>query len=137
MGWIVLISCGLAVIALDQWSKAAIMRRPDKRSPRATWHFGFRRMINRRGGPLNLSPRAQLALWVLLVAALAAAASTASATLARAGIGAALGGATSNLCDRMRHGAVIDFIALGPWPVFNVADAAIVAGVALMILAMR
>ncbi|MFL5819892.1 MAG: signal peptidase II [Solirubrobacteraceae bacterium] len=39
-------------------------------------------------------------------------------------------GAASNLSDRLRHGGVVDFIALAFWPAFNFADAAIVAGLA-------
>jgi signal peptidase II len=45
-----------------------------------------------------------------------------------AGIGAALAGASGNLVDRVIHGAVVDFAALGRWPVFNLADVAIVSG---------
>ena len=40
-----------------------------------------------------------------------------------------LGGALGNLCDRLRIGYVVDFIDVGPWPIFNVADSAIVVGV--------
>jgi signal peptidase II len=47
---------------------------------------------------------------------------------ARVGLGAALGGATSNLIDWLRRGAVMDFIDLRIWPVFNLADAFIVLG---------
>ncbi len=43
-------------------------------------------------------------------------------------LGTALGGAAGNLTDMVRHRAVIDFIELGWWPVFNVADVAIVTG---------
>jgi signal peptidase II len=50
------------------------------------------------------------------------------------GIGATVGGATGNVIDRLRHGAVVDFVAIGPWPVFNLADAALVAGVGLIAL---
>ncbi len=39
------------------------------------------------------------------------------------------GGALGNLIDRVRFGYVIDFVALGRWPNFNVADAAISVGV--------
>lgn len=39
-----------------------------------------------------------------------------------------LGGALGNLLDRLRLGFVIDFIDIGFWPVFNVADSAIVVG---------
>jgi signal peptidase II len=61
---------------------------------------------------------------------------------AAVGLGLLLGGALGNLADRVfRHisghsGAVIDFIqAVGWWPVFNVADAAIVVGVIVLVLA--
>jgi signal peptidase II len=47
---------------------------------------------------------------------------------AQLSLGAALGGAASNLYDRLRRGAVIDFLDLGVWPVFNLADVAITAG---------
>jgi signal peptidase II len=50
---------------------------------------------------------------------------------ARAGVAVALGGATGNLVDRLRRGHVVDFIEVGPWPVFNVADVGIVAGLGL------
>jgi signal peptidase II len=44
-------------------------------------------------------------------------------------VGLILGGALGNLADRAREGAVIDFIDPIAWPAFNLADAAIVAGV--------
>lgn len=43
--------------------------------------------------------------------------------------GMVLGGALGNLVDRVREGAVIDFIDPLAWPAFNVADSAIVIGV--------
>jgi signal peptidase II len=53
-------------------------------------------------------------------------------------LGAIAGGAVGNVIDRLRFGAVVDFIhahAFGwSWYVFNVADAAIVCGVAVLIL---
>lgn len=56
-----------------------------------------------------------------------------------AGIGMIIGGAIGNAIDRIFHGAVFDFahFHLGDfsWYVFNVADAAIVIGVGLMLLA--
>jgi signal peptidase II len=44
------------------------------------------------------------------------------------------GGAVGNLVDRVRVGAVTDFIELPHWPPFNVADMAISAGVVLLVL---
>jgi signal peptidase II len=55
-----------------------------------------------------------------------------------AGLGAILGGALGNLVCRARYGAVIDFVDVHVgelhWPAFNVADAAITVGVALVLL---
>ena len=42
--------------------------------------------------------------------------------------GLIVGGALGNLVDRVRLGYVIDFVSVGPWPHFNVADAAITIG---------
>jgi signal peptidase II len=47
-------------------------------------------------------------------------------------LGLQLGGAIGNLIDRVRLGYVVDFVDLAIWPVFNVADAAIVVGVAIL-----
>jgi signal peptidase II len=45
-----------------------------------------------------------------------------------------LGGALGNLADRVRDGAVIDFIDLPLWPTFNLADVAITVGVLMLLL---
>lgn len=42
--------------------------------------------------------------------------------------GLAIGGALGNLIDRLRFSYVIDFISIWIWPVFNIADMAIVIG---------
>ncbi len=44
-------------------------------------------------------------------------------------VGLIFGGGLSNLLDRLRQGYVIDFIQIGWWPVFNLADSAITLGV--------
>jgi signal peptidase II len=55
-----------------------------------------------------------------------------------AGLGLVLGGALGNFADRVRHGYVVDFldvfVGAYHWPAFNVADAGISIGVALLIL---
>lgn len=43
------------------------------------------------------------------------------------------GGALGNLVDRVRAGAVTDFVAIGSWPPFNLADVSITLGVLLLI----
>jgi len=54
--------------------------------------------------------------------------------LLRAALVLQLAGATGNLIDRVRMGYVVDFFDLRVWPVFNVADIAIVSGIGLLIL---
>jgi lipoprotein signal peptidase len=62
----------------------------------------------------------------------------AESRLVATALGAIVGGAVSNVIDRLRFGAVVDFIHahLGAWSwyVFNLADAAIVCGVAVLVL---
>ena len=53
--------------------------------------------------------------------------------LLRLAIGLQLGGAFGNLFDRIKDGAVVDFIDVGWWPVFNLADSSIVVGITLLI----
>ncbi len=52
--------------------------------------------------------------------------------------GLVLGGALGNLADRLfrgHHGQVVDFFYSGFWPTFNVGDASVVVGCALLALA--
>jgi signal peptidase II len=48
-------------------------------------------------------------------------------------LGLIVGGSISNLFDRVMHGYVTDFVDLGFWPSFNLADSFIVLGVAVLI----
>ena len=48
--------------------------------------------------------------------------------LSKIALGLVLGGTTGNLIDRLQFGYVTDFIAVGIWPSFNIADSAIVVG---------
>ena len=56
--------------------------------------------------------------------------------LIRLALGIQLGGALGNLIDRIQYGAVTDFISVGSFAVFNVADASITVGVVLLVLGM-
>lgn len=57
-----------------------------------------------------------------------------SSTTERIGLGLVLAGAAGNLIDRVRFGYVVDFLQMPYWPVFNVADVAIVLGIGLLAL---
>ena len=54
----------------------------------------------------------------------------------RISLGLMLGGAIGNAIDRITFGFVTDFIAVGRFPVFNIADSCVTIGVGLMLLAM-
>lgn len=90
---------------------------------------------NTRGALVALAPHvavlAYVAVAVAVTAALTAADDPRTATIA--GVGLVLGGAAGNLVDRLRRGAVLDFIVLGRWPAFNLADAAMTVGAVLTI----
>ena len=51
-------------------------------------------------------------------------------------LGFLIGGSASNLTDRVRLGHVTDFLDVGFWPAFNLADTFIVVGVGLFVLAL-
>ena len=79
------------------------------------------------------------AIVVALVAAALAAlifyfATHADKPLAWLPTGLLLGGALGNIIDRVRDGAVTDFVKLPGWPAFNVADMAITFGVLALLL---
>ena len=52
--------------------------------------------------------------------------------LLRLSLGLQIGGATGNLVDRLRLGHVTDFMDVGAWPVFNLADASIITGLVIL-----
>lgn len=82
--------------------------------------------------------------WIFVVLALAIVAALArwllgaTRTVPAVALGLVIGGAIGNVIDRLRLGAVFDFLdvhALGwHWPAFNVADSAITVGVALLFI---
>jgi lipoprotein signal peptidase len=77
-------------------------------------------------------------LALCVVAALGRWLRRAESRLTAAALGAIAGGAVGNVIDRARFGAVVDFIrahvGVWSWPVFNLADAAIVCGVAALVI---
>ena len=73
---------------------------------------------------------------VVVLLGLGRAASRTASWPATVAMGMLLGGACGNLADRLvrhNHGAVIDFVDLRWWPVFNVADACITVGAILLV----
>ena len=127
-----------AVFALlvDQLSKRIVMSRLFETE------VGWRRSILRikrvtvvSQRPWSLARRcALLGLWALAILGVVLHVSVtvpSRGALVHIGLGCAIGGATSNLLDRLWRGGIVDFIAVGFWPTFNLADAAIMGGVLL------
>jgi signal peptidase II len=125
------ISAGALLV--DQVSKFAILRLLTDSA--AVWVL--RPRLVRPSRLLGRSAVAVAALAGLgLVLAVAVAEGRLGSGLGPAAAGLAFGGSAGNVIDRVRRGVVVDFIDLGWWPAFNLADAAIVVGVVTGLLAL-
>lgn len=135
-----------AAFALDQatkWWVAEVVMRPPRLIPVTPF---FNLTFHRNTGVSFglFAGNGEAGQWVLVAVALAVVALLFAwmARAERAWVGAALGlivgGALSNVVDRLRHGGVTDFLDLHyagwHWPSFNLADAAICVGVGLLLL---
>ncbi len=140
------LALALAVVVLDQASKWWILGRV-MRPPRVIevtpffnlvmgWNRGVSFGLFNSDSPVNE--------WLLPLVVVGITASLlvwlwrAESRWLVAGLGLVIGGAVGNLFDRLRFGAVADFLdfhALGwHWPAFNVADSAITVGAAIILL---
>jgi signal peptidase II len=72
-------------------------------------------------------------LGVVILVMLAFRSGLATSAIGSVALGLALGGAAGNVVDRVGDGSVTDFLAVGPWPQFNVADSALTIGLALLV----
>jgi signal peptidase II len=142
MIWLEPTLAAAVVLVVDQISKVLVMSRCKSHVSVPERPFlSIQQVLNRRGllASWGGAP-ALLAMWascIALAALLLRSGMLVPGTLGPVGLGAAVGGATGNLLDQLRRKAIVDFIAIGPWPEFNVADAAIVCGAGLVLLSMR
>ncbi|MDQ2961240.1 MAG: signal peptidase II [Candidatus Dormibacteraeota bacterium] len=97
--------------------------------------------IENRGAAFGLFPRLQLVFLgvAVLVAAyiLVAGRRFGTSVYPQVLLGCVLGGAIGNAVDRAAQGYVVDFVDLQHWPIFNVADMAIVLGILVGVLTLR
>ena len=133
------------IVAVDQATKWWIMEgvmMPPRVIPLTpffnlvmTWNRGVSFGLFNNGSPLNalILPLVAIVISVLLVTWLA----RVHKPMVAYGLGSVIGGAVGNLIDRMRFGAVADFLDFHlwgyHWPAFNIADSAITIGVAILI----
>jgi signal peptidase II len=139
MIWGEWILTAVLVVTADQVSKAFVLAHWPLAASSARGSFvSIRCILNRQGTLAALvGEPALLVLWTLLVVLAALILHygwLGDGATGAVGIGAAIGGATGNMLDRVLRGAIVDFVAIGPWPVFNLADAALVAGTGLILL---
>lgn len=125
------------VLLLDQVSKALVRARVDLGSEDPI--FPAVTLVHSRNRGVAFGAFADGQTVVVIVVALAIVALTVyfathlSRPLVWLPTGLLMGGALGNVIDRVRDGAVTDFIKLPAWPAFNVADMAITFGVLALI----
>jgi signal peptidase II len=131
-----------AIFALDQWSKSWILALFSEHSaPREVFPFFHLTLVWNRGVSFGMFSGMDARFFLLLLTAgislcvawwLRRTQDRVTAWL----LGMILGGACGNMLDRLRHGAVVDFLDVHwetlHWPTFNVADSAIVVGALLL-----
>jgi len=92
--------------------------------------------VQNRGAAFGLIPDQHLLLFfvtVLVIIVIYFWVRRLTQTSVRIALGLILGGAIGNLLDRMFVGTVTDFLDFHIWPVFNVADSAIVVGAVILV----
>ena len=142
MTWLIAMFAVTAVVVADQVSKALVVSQKSPQAAVARRRFlSIRTVLNRRGALGSFVGLPTLiALWAgsLAIAVLVLCyGRVGDGLVGPLGVGLAIGGASGNVLDRLYRGSVVDFIAIGPWPVFNLADTAIVAGAGLLVLSMN
>jgi len=141
----VLLGLAGAVVALDQWTKYLVRTRLAFSESWSPWEWlaPYVRIVhwNNTGAAFGLFQSGGLVFTIVaFVVSLAILyyypRVPASQVPLRLALSLQLGGAIGNLIDRLAQGTVTDFISVGTFPVFNLADASISAGVAVLIAAM-
>jgi signal peptidase II len=136
--FVIVVAVAAAVVALDHLTKRwALDALAGGRVRHVLWTLQFNLTFNSgmafsRGE--GLGPVIGVLAFVVVIVLVGSLARTATG-LASVAVGLVIGGAVGNLCDRVfrsgggfLRGRVIDFVDLQWWPVFNVADSAIVVG---------
>jgi signal peptidase II len=140
-GWVRALALAALVVVLDQVTKV-IAADALGSGESVDLVLGFELVdVRNTGIAFGLLADGQTLVIVVTAAALALILGYFALNPARPGlwiaVGILVGGAVGNLADRLRADEVIDFIDPPLWPAFNVADIAIVAGIALIVLIHR
>lgn len=140
-----IITIAAVIVLLDQWTKWLVRSNiPAGESwlPESLlWLSPYARIVHwyNRGAAFGMFQQGNMVFTVLAFIVIAAILyyypqiSKADWPL-RLALSMQLGGAIGNLIDRIRIGHVTDFISIGSFPVFNVADSSITVGCAVLLL---
>ena len=145
MRLVVGLALAVAVLALDQLTKHLALLHLDPVLPVVVIPFFNLVLVWNRGVSFGmLSGAGHAAPWLLVGLALVIAAFLVAwlwreqRVLPQTALWLVLAGAIGNIIDRLRFGAVVDFLdfhlAGYHWPAFNVADSAIVIGAGLLLI---
>jgi signal peptidase II len=136
----VLVVIAAVVVLVDQLTKTWAVRALDDRDIHLFWTARLHLVFN-KGGAFSLGTGST---WFFVIAAVVVVTFVLlfgrrllGSRLALVAMGLVLGGAVGNLSDRLFRdtgGAVVDFVDFRWWPVFNVADSAVVIGGILLVL---
>lgn len=143
--YLVLLGVAGMVVALDQWTKYIVRTRLEVGEIWSPWEWlsPIARIVhwNNTGAAFGMFQSGGLIFTVVAIVVSLAILYyyprvPAGQVPLRLALALQLGGAVGNLIDRLAMGTVTDFVSVGTFPVFNVADASISFGVALLVAAM-
>lgn len=140
-----LLTIASVIVFLDQWTKYLVrtnIQYSDMWSP-WPWLMPYARIVHwqNTGAAFGMFQNLSLVFTILAIVVSIAIIYyfpriPRSDWLIRLALSLQLGGALGNLVDRLTRGVVTDFISVGNFAVFNIADASVFVGVILLILGM-
>ncbi|OED35821.1 signal peptidase II [PVC group bacterium (ex Bugula neritina AB1)] len=126
------------VLFIDQLTKTLVIQSLEQKGSVSIFDpFLFFTLVKNKGAAFGMLPNQQwlflLTFFLLLVGVWVYRKTIIhSSKIVFYGYAFIVGGAMGNFMDRLRYGAVIDFIDFRVWPVFNVADSFICVGVGML-----
>ena len=141
--YVLLLGIGGVIVALDQWTKALVRTKLPFEEVWSPWPWlaPYARIVhwNNTGAAFGMGQGYGIVFTILAILVSIGIlyyypqVPRNDWTL-RIAMGMQLGGALGNLIDRLVYGRVTDFISIGSFAVFNVADSSITVGVIILIL---
>jgi len=143
--YLILIGVAGVIVALDQWTKWLVRTNIEFGTQwlpeNMEWLSPYARFVNwnNSGAAFGMFQNGNMVFTILAIIVIIAILYYYSQVETddwplKLAMGLQLAGAAGNLIDRLRVGTVTDFISVGTFPVFNVADSSITIGVVVLLL---